>query len=98
LKKRILERQCRLRRLVRDSPCAIGRICPYEKRPSQLLVTAGAFGQIRFFGFLLRNSFDIALTPMALVGSKKFCERRIFLDQGFTATKRAASLPPFRGL
>jgi hypothetical protein len=52
-----------------------------QERPSQWLVAGGAFCQIRFFGFLLRISFDIALTTMAVVGSKKFRERRTFFDR-----------------
>ncbi|NGO56231.1 hypothetical protein, partial [Allomesorhizobium camelthorni] len=62
--------------------CAIGRICPYEKRPSQFLVAAGAFCQIRFFGFLLRNSFDIGLNADGgRWFQKKIRERRTFSNR-----------------
>jgi hypothetical protein len=66
-----------------------------EKRPSQWLVAGGAFCQIRFFGFLLRNSFDIAPTPMAAVGSKKIASAELF-PTGFAAKEKggiAAALP-----
>jgi hypothetical protein len=69
-----------------------------QERPSQWLVAGGAFCQIRFFGFLLRNSFDIALTTMAVVGSQKFRERRTFFDRFRRKEKGRHHCRPFRGL